>query len=59
MLSTITHVHIPYAALAIVTALSLGSALAQDVWFAKLGNLGHWWVHYASSYRHANEASAV
>ncbi len=30
MLSTITHVHIPCAALAIVTALSLGSALAQD-----------------------------
>jgi cytochrome c peroxidase len=30
MLSTITHLHIPCAALAIVTALSLGSALAQD-----------------------------
>jgi len=30
MLATITHVHIPYATLAIVTALSFGSALAQD-----------------------------
>jgi cytochrome c peroxidase len=30
MLSTITHLHIPCAARTIVTALSLGSALAQD-----------------------------